>query len=208
MFDAMMAIFLALYAIILGPIGVLRGPLVLERAIWYLCILWPIGALSKTVRIAIDWRLGYFDLAIAQTQSLVSTLELQFQSEKKSFMLKRILEDFYTLLTRAYMHAGLIDEAMQVILRSKKILDTDRLSGLPHLDAKTAHLIRAGLAAGKLLEGGGLATMFIKSETPLHSPPPRPTQPTKTSPTFALTPKSLLDTKRRGVIIPFRPKSS
>ena len=84
----------------------------------------------------------------------------------------------YTVLARAYLHAGHIDDAMLVVIRAKKSMGIDRLGGLAELDAKTAHLVRAGLAAGRLLDGGGLATMFVKSnqqETP--PPPPRGLRP-------------------------------
>ncbi|MCX6123188.1 MAG: hypothetical protein NTV34_00315, partial [Proteobacteria bacterium] len=85
-----------------------------------------------------------------------------------------VLEDFYTLLVRAYLHGGHIYDAMMVILRAKKQLGMDRLPALARLDAKTAHLVRAGLAAGKLLDGGGLATLFVKSnsETPAGAATP------------------------------------
>jgi hypothetical protein len=55
---------------------------------------------------------------------------------------------------------------MLVVLRAKKTLDCDRLPELARLDAKTAHLVRAGLAAGRLLDGGGLATLYVKAADP------------------------------------------
>ena len=168
--DLVGAIVLALYALILGPLGVLRGPIVLERAVWYLWVLLPQGRMARGVRAAIDWRLGNFDSAIAQLEGLVSSNEEYFKDRPTSRARRRVLEDFYTVLARAYLHAGHIDDAMLVVIRAKKSMQIDRLAGLAELDAKTAHLVRAGLAAGRLLDGGGLATMFVKSSQ--QEPPP------------------------------------
>ena len=164
--DFIWAIFLGLYAfLIVGPLGFLRGPLVLERALWYLRVFIPMGLMTKAIRVAIDWRLGQFDAAIAQAEDMVSIVENDFLENSQSQVRRKVLADLYTILARAYMHTGHIDEAMHVILRAKKSLGTDRLVGLVELDAKTAHLVRAGLAAGRLLDGGGLATMFIKTDS-------------------------------------------
>lgn len=160
------AFLLGLYALmILGPLGFLKGPLVLERAFGYLRILLSHQLLSRSVRVAIDWRLGNFDIAISQAEDVLAIIEKSFlrRSSMMQLVKKNVLGDFYTLLTRAYMHAGRIDEAMQTILRAKRILGVDRLVGLAALDAKTANLVRAGLAAGKLLDGDGVTTMFVKS---------------------------------------------
>lgn len=169
--DLVWAVVLALYALIIGPLGILRGPIVIERAIWYLWVLGPQGLVSRSVRAAIDWRLGNFDSAITQLEGLVGANEVYYRKRPTGRARRRVLEDFYTVLARAYLHAGHIDDAMLVVIRAKKTMGVDRLAGLAELDAKTAHLVRAGLAAGRLLDGGGLATMFVKS----HAPNPTPT---------------------------------
>jgi len=168
--DLVGAIVLALYALIVGPLGVLRGPIAIERLVWYLWVLLPQGLMARSIRAAIDWRLGNFDAAIAQIEGLVSANEEYYKARSTSRARRRVLEDFYTVLARAYLHAGHIDDAMLVVIRAKKCMAIDRLAGLAELDAKTAHLVRAGLAAGRLLDGSGLATMFVKSTQP--EPPP------------------------------------
>jgi hypothetical protein len=165
--DFLGAVLLAVYALIIGPLGVLRGPIVFERIVWYLWVLLPQGLLTRSIRTAIDWRLGNFDSTIAQLEGIVGASEDYFKDKPGSRARKRVLEDMYTVLVRAYLHAGHIDDAMLVIIRAKKCLGVERLGGLAEIDAKTAHLVRAGLAAGRLLDGGGLATMFVKtSATP------------------------------------------
>jgi hypothetical protein len=126
----------------------------------------PQGLMARSMRAAIDWRFGSFDAAIAQMEGLVGSNEEYYKEKPQSRARRRVLEDFYTVLARAYLHAGHIDDAMLVVIRAKKSMGIDRLGGLAELDAQTAHLVRAGLAAGRLLEGGGLATMFVKSTPP------------------------------------------
>jgi hypothetical protein len=137
----------------------------------------PEGLLSRLIRAALDWRLGNFDAAVFQLEFLIGRCEHYASLKPNSRHLRTVLEDFYTLLTRAYLHSGHVDDAMLVILRAKKHLGYERLPGLARLDAKTAHLVRAGLAAGRLLEGGGLATLFVKSAQ--NQAAPQPTAPTK-----------------------------
>ncbi|MEZ4743443.1 MAG: hypothetical protein R3B45_13525 [Bdellovibrionota bacterium] len=161
--DGCNALFLSMYALIIGPLGILRGPLLLERTFWYLWVLLPLGLMSKFVRGALHWRLGAFDAAINEVEVMVVDLEGQLNSFHNHKAVRRVLEDLYTLLARAYLHLGRIDEAMLVVLRAKKHLSIERLPGLSQLNTKTAHLIRAGLSAGKLLDGGGLATLFVKA---------------------------------------------
>ena len=38
------------------------------------------------------------------------------------------------------------------------------MGGLKDLDAKTARLVRAGLAAGRLVDGSGLTALFVKTD--------------------------------------------
>lgn len=162
-FDVLGSLALILYALILGPLGILRGPIAFERLGLYLWVLAPQGLLTRSIRAAVDWRLGHFDSAIAQIEGLISANEEYYKKRPEARVRRRVLEDFFTLLARAYLHAGHIDDAMLVVIRAKKSLAIERLPGLAELDAKTAHLVRAGLAAGRLLDGGGLATMFVKA---------------------------------------------
>lgn len=182
-FDAIGALFLCIYSILLGPIGFLRGPFMIEKMFWYFWVFLPMGAVTRFIRVSLDWRLGLFDVAVAQMEGLIEAVEARFDQSPNSLSKKRVLLELYTLLARGYMHSGHIDEAMQVVLRAKRRLTVERLPGLTDLDAKTANLVRAGLAAGKLLDGAGVATLFVKSDankeapaanqTQLNHPPPK-----------------------------------
>lgn len=175
--DIVGAVVLMAWALVLGPLGFLRGTLALSNTFWYVWVLSPQGLLSRLVKAAIDWRLGNFDAAVFQMEFLCSRVEHYLGRHPRYRHAHTVLEDFYTLLVRAYLHGGHIDDAMTVVLRAKKHLNADRLPSLARLDAKTAHLVRAGLAAGKLLDGGGLATLFVKSTNDSNAGNPLPAAP-------------------------------
>lgn len=189
--------FLGLYAILIGPLGILRGPLVVERFFLYAWVLIPQRALTRAIRAATDWRVGHFSLAIVQLDSIIVQLHKSY-TDKPTQSKKRVLLDLYTVLTRAYLHMGNVDKAMQIILHVQKTTGVNRLTGLADLDAKTAHLIRAGIAAGKMLDGGGMATMFIKSDKTPQAPgevPPPNKDPGET--------KKKKKKEKTGQVIPF-----
>jgi hypothetical protein len=203
--DLIAASLLVIWGIVLGPLGILRGTLYLGNAFWYVWILSPQGLLSRFMKAAIDWRLGNFDSAVFQLEFLVTRIENALGRRPTSRHTRIVLEDFYTLLVRAYLHGGHIDDAMLVVLRAKKTLDCDRLPELARLDAKTAHLVRAGLAAGRLLDGGGLATLYVKAaETPsLQQTKTKNSTKTPTIPKRQGATAQDVKTPSRGNIIPF-----
>lgn len=160
------------YGLLIGPLGFLRGPLLLERLFFYLWVLLPQGLLSRGIRIGIDWRFGHFDAAIVHAESLITQLQHYYQQRPASKVRRLVLLDLFSVLARAYLHIGHIDDAMQVVIRANQTLGVDRIVGLAQLDAKTAHLVRAGIAAGKILGGNGVATMFVKTTPPQQVAPP------------------------------------
>lgn len=195
------SIALCFYGLLLGPLGVLRGPLALGLFFSYLYVLTPMKLLSPFVVLSINWRIGRFSLAIMQAEDIITDLEQALEKSPSSRRLRKVLEDIYTLLTRAYLHSGHIDDAMLVVLRAKKSLGIERLPGLAELNSKTAHLIRAGLSAGKLLDGGGLATLFVK--TPTSNGAARPLENIEDKPNRQGASKKEKNDTHSAEIIPF-----
>jgi hypothetical protein len=166
---------LAAWGLILGPLAMLRGTLKLRHMGWYILVLSPRGLLSHLVQGVIDWRLGHFDATVFQLEFICSRVELYLKENPDYRHAHTVLEDFYTLLARSYLHGGHLEEAMLVILRAKANLKIDKLPALSRLNVNQAQLVRAGIAAGKLLESGGLATLFVKPSgepSVRHTPPP------------------------------------
>lgn len=96
---------------------------------------------------------------------ICSSLEDELGDEKSTpaLHLRALLIRMYSRLLQASLENGRLDEAAAVVIRANQKLGADRLPASPNLDVKTAHVIKAGIAAGKLLEDGGLATLFVKS---------------------------------------------
>lgn len=160
LFDSIGAIIFLAYSLIVAPLGVLRGA---DRVFTFMRVLLPHGLMTAGLRATLDWKIGNLDRAIAQLEGLIGYLE-ETDATRMSRLSKRlVLADLYSLMARAYLRSGHVDDAMLVIIRAQNSLDVKRLRGIGELDAKTAHIVRAGIAAGRLLDGGGLATMLVRS---------------------------------------------
>ncbi len=162
-FSSSLALFI--YVILVGPLLMLKIPFTMGKVYRYFLVLLPRGGVMHCLKAMVDWRLGNFNAAISQIENVLSLLGIGvINNNNYRNKLKRVVvEDLLTILSRCYLHMGRIDEAMQVVLRAKKILGIQRLPSLPDLDIKTVQLVRAGLAAGRLLEGDGAASLFVKS---------------------------------------------
>ena len=185
--DLLLGLLLLLLGLLLGPLVYLRGSTMPERGWRCMRVLLARGMFARFVRVAVEWRLGNFGCAISQLEGIVTTLEnsmtvqqqeavqgLELESGKELAKLESgkkqphersemVLRDLYTLLARMYLYSGHIDGALLLIVRVRKVLGIDRLPALPELDVKTAHLVRASIAAGKLLDGNSLATLVVKT---------------------------------------------
>lgn len=62
---------------------------------------------------------------------------------------------------RCYLMGGAIEEAMQTLSRARACLGVERLAAFPEIDFKAAQLVKAGLAAGRLIDGSGLSALLI-----------------------------------------------
>ena len=79
-------------------------------------------------------------------------------------------------MQQLYFLCGQREEAVLVVIRAHQNLGIDRLPSNPDLDLKTAHVVKAGIAASKLLEEGGLATLTVRQgEEPVVSRTPQRT---------------------------------
>ncbi len=62
---------------------------------------------------------------------------------------------------RCHLLGGAIEEAMQTLVRARNSLGIERLSAFPEIEFKSAQLVKAGLAAGRLMDGSGLSAFLI-----------------------------------------------
>ncbi len=161
--DGLKSLALFIYGLLLLPFGLLAGPFQLDQVLRHPLTLWRLGILPRALRGVIHWRLGLLAEALKDLEVVARTLESCEQNLKETP--RQILADVYRLLVRAYLFSGHMDHAMEVILRAGKSLGVQSLEGLPDLDLKTAQLVRAGLAAGKIVLSGGSATMVVQGPT-------------------------------------------
>ena len=177
--DLLLGLLLFLLGLLLAPLVYLRGSTMPERAWQCLRVLLARGLFARFVRVGVEWRLGNFTCALSQLEGVVTALEdtvtAQQHSDERKELLVTVLQEIYTLQARMYLYIGHIDAALLLIVRVRKVLGIDRLPALPELDAKTAPLVRASIAAGRLLDSNGTTTLVVKTATPTprRKPPPR-----------------------------------
>jgi hypothetical protein len=149
----------------------------------------------------INWRLGHFTQALTDLDACARKIEAC--DPKASPALYALLADLYQVLVRGHLFTGQIDKAMEMVLRANYVLGIERLDALPELDIRAAQLVRAGLAAGKMVLGGGSATMVVKGlgerQGATANPAPKPEGPQSGAP------GKTTDSKI-GKIIPFPSK--
>ena len=144
----------------MSPFYVLRGA---DKALLYFRVLFPHGLLTMSFRAGIEWQLGNLDRSISSLESLIGFLEEAPKHRMGSKSYRLVIANYYSMMARAYLQRGHVDDAMLVIIRANNSLGIQRLRRLSELDAKTAHIVRAGISAGRLLDHGNLATMMVRS---------------------------------------------
>jgi hypothetical protein len=188
---------LSLPIALLGGLGnVLKG----VRCLWYLA---PRGLLSGLIRARIDLVFKNHERAGILLNHVTSVLEREARANRVSPSFAKTLLDLYQLLIAAYFLGGHIDSASAVVIRAKETLGTVYLPLYPDFDARTAHIVKAGIAAGRLLEDGGLATLLVKQgDNPVVTGGRRKEQkPTRVQPRARSVMNQRL--KNAGKVIPF-----
>ncbi len=164
--DIIEAMLFAISASILYPLRVF-GEIFSRKHIGLVRILLPHGQLSSFLRGLCEMRFARLDAAIMEFECIVGVLEGVFTSEKAMKKdcrrLIAVLEQLYSLLARSYLDAGHLEDAILLVLRSKTTIGLDALKGLPELNTKSAQLFRAAMRAGKLLDDGAFATLFVQT---------------------------------------------
>ncbi|MDE3269482.1 MAG: hypothetical protein OYH77_04270 [Pseudomonadota bacterium] len=132
--------------------GLLCGQMVFLRISWrqywrIVPVLWKLRILVSYVRALVYWRVGEGEIAITYLAGVLTILEDQASTVKQ----KQALEMVYSTAMRMYLHCGYLEDATLLLIRANRVLQVNSLNAAPELDIHSAHLIRAGLIAGKLL---------------------------------------------------------
>ncbi len=161
--DLIEAAFLVLLLFIVAPLKMFHD-IRLKRLFSFLVILVPRGLLSAFLRALIDIRLDHFDRAVTVIESTIGTLEERFSDRPRRWHAeyRTVLIAVYTLLIKNLLQSGHMDDAALAMIRAARSLSLDRLPGLGEFDFKAAQILRAGLAAGKLLDqNNSTATVML-----------------------------------------------
>lgn len=146
---------------------------------------------------------------------LVRHVESQLGSmtpkQKRAMMLasdtQELVAAIFSHQMRCFMLGGAIEDAMVTLIRARQCLGVERLCAFPEIDFKAAHLVKAGLAAGKLIDGSGLSALLINPPDPGTPFAPSGARSSDRSQRRRLNEFGKIKSptsERRGVVIPLR----
>ncbi len=158
--------------ILAAPLGLFRRIDRLSETLRFLPSLLKRRLFASILRTRLDYKMGNHQQAVVGLGPIVAQLERDIDLAS-NVRLRKLLCSLYCDMQQLYLLSGQVGQAVAVVIRAHKILGLDRLPTNPDLDIKAAHVVKAGLAATKLLEDGGLATLMVRQgEEPVLSRPP------------------------------------
>lgn len=162
--DTIEASLLCISYVLLAPFSVIKWPGHLVT--FYACYrtLVSQALVSQTLRCRVESKLGRWDRAAAGLEGVITVLEGHAPKEPQNRHFHVTLELLYTLVCEDYLRGGHIDDCAQAMIRANKSLNIDRLPGLPDFDVRSAQIVKAGLAAGRLLGDSGMATLMVTTD--------------------------------------------
>ena len=128
----------------------------------FLRFLLPRGLLASLYRAKVDEKLGNYGHAAVGIKGIIRTLEAELDPEHLSPEESRLFIELFGRLMKLQFLAGQIDHASVTVINANALTGVSCLPAYPEFDIKIAHITRAGIAAGKLLEEGGLATLMVR----------------------------------------------
>jgi hypothetical protein len=160
------------------PLMILMSYESIGRGTRYVRFLLPEGFLAAFARAQLDAKFGNYERSAIIVNHIATQFEKTAKSKTKDKAFRAAMLDLYNFLLQLYFLGGHIEGASQVVVRAREFLGVAYLPQYPDFDFRTAQIVKAGIAAGRLLEDGGLATLFVKQgETPVVTGATRKNQP-------------------------------
>ena len=184
--------------LVLSPFFFIRQFWRLKDAHIYLCTLLPMGLLAQYLRAQLLFKVGNLRQGMILLGQAIRKLEKDFEpvQDLDDSTRGQALILLYEDLLKAYIRSGRFDDAMNLVIKAHSVIGVDHLPSFSELSVQTSHIIKAGLAAGRLLDEGGFRDLLssgkpivIKSNLGETSPEASPADPPKVGP---------------GKILPFR----
>jgi hypothetical protein len=160
-----------------------------------------VGLLSSYMRAQIDRTLGHEDRCLAAVEGIVAAIEESVELPLPRST-KLVLHDLYVEVVRLYLYGGQLEDASSAMIRGCKFLGTERLHGLSGFDFKSAQIVKAAVAAGKMLTEGSTATFMVKAGSREETPDTKSKRKLRSVPKIALDkPSPVISDEAK--IIPF-----
>jgi hypothetical protein len=124
--------------------------------------LMPKGMLALYWKSRLALCFGNDQLATIGFKQILDALEKildQHPAEEQTGVV-HLLAYLYQELMATYMRLGRLDDATSVVLRSYAHTGVEVLPHFPELNVQSSHIVKAGLAAGRLLDEGGFKDIF------------------------------------------------
>ncbi|MDA9951376.1 hypothetical protein N9D31_02260 [Oligoflexaceae bacterium] len=160
--DILEAFLLAFVLIIISPLKSLKSLSQFNRTVQAVRLLGVNGVLASTMRATIDIRTGRVDRAISILESVLAVME-ESHFEEPQPISEHALEWLFSWVAKLYLRTAQIDDAALTVIRANKSIGVTKLNDVNDMDVKTAHIVKAGLAAGKLLDENGSATFMVQA---------------------------------------------
>ena len=162
--DTVEALLLLVSYVLLSPFSLMRWPGKLVNFVTCYSVLSDHALVAKTMRCSVESKLGRWDRAAACLEGVIAQLEGHLANTTKKEQYEATLKMLYGLVCQDYLRGGHIDDCSQAIIRAHKSLGIEKLAELPDFDVRSAQIVKAGLAAGKLLGDSGMATLMVTTD--------------------------------------------
>jgi len=151
-----------LICLLLSPVFGLFKSFDKAHKFWYQTkVFLPRGLFIPALRAHLEAKLGNHQQAANILDQVAYVLESE-QGDDKISGVSRVLRDVYCGIFKLNILVGNLELATLTVIRAHQKIGLDRLPSTPGFDVKVAQVVKAGIAAGKLLEEGGLATLMVR----------------------------------------------
>lgn len=124
----------------------------------------PYGLHSSAIKAGLGRLCGNLHQSANTWSQILGGLEKLYQDNpSQCSRLEKVLTKIYSELVENYFLTGFVDDAALIMIRANRIIGLDSLPKTCSFDVRTAHVVKTGIAASKLLEKGGFEAVQISS---------------------------------------------
>ena len=149
-------------AALLMPLVGLFSRLVAMRHIFSVT---PLRSYSLILRAMLYRKIGHLERSELLWSRVLGEIERVYMAHTQSALrgqLAKTLVDVYVELLDNYLVTGYFEDAALIVIRAHQTLGIEFLPGFSHFNVQTAHLVKTGIAASKMLDGSKSAEVVIK----------------------------------------------